>query len=162
MFARSILSLALLLFFFFSFQSLAYAGCNDTASAQFQSLCRIDVTDNMTLIRNIIQGLLVIASVACLVFLVYGGTKWVLSGGDKTKISEARGVLTAAVVGLIVTFLSFFIINVVSAIFGIQGGTIFVLPRLINEKPSLPINTEDKTGGSSGTGEAGNGPNLTQ
>lgn len=138
----------------------AYAEC--VAEGQFQNLCKINATDNMTFIRDAIQVLLVIASLAALFFLLYGGLKWVLSGGDKTKIGEARGMLTAAIVGLIVTFSCFFIISIITTLFGIKGGTIFVLPQLINEKPSLPINTQDKSGNMSGEGSQNIGPGATR
>ena len=54
-----------------------------------------------------------------LVFLIVGGIKWVVSGGDKAKVESARGTIIAAIIGLIIVFLSFFIIQILFNLFGI-------------------------------------------
>lgn len=150
----------LLGFFAFTPSVLAEGLC---PGGQYDALCNVNATDNTTVIRNIINILFVVAVTVALIFLLLGGIKWITSGGDKTKVTEARGTLTAAIVGLMITFLSFFIISVVSFAFGIKGGSIFVIPQLRNEKPSLPINTTNKGGGTStGTGDASGGKGFTQ
>ncbi len=99
----------------------------------FKSLCDINPeSSGNSLIFNIVSILLVLAAIASLFFLIYGGIRWILSGGDKAKVGEARATLTAAVVGLIITFLSFFILNIVLGIFGLDSNTIFKIPRLVN------------------------------
>lgn len=55
-----------------------------------------------------------------LAFLIWGGIQWIQSGGDKAKVQAARMKITYAVIGLIVVFLSFAIISVVSYIFGVD------------------------------------------
>lgn len=135
-----ILSLSFILFSFLvtpSFASLCPAG------SQFTKLCDVDVTDHTTIIRDVINILFVIAGIIALLFLIYGGVRWILSGGDKAKIGEARATLVAAVTGLIITFLAFFIINLVSFFFGLNSGSIFVIPRLTNEKPLPPTNVNN-------------------
>lgn len=102
-------------------------------SGGFSSLCKIDPANNgQSFIMNILQIALVLAALAALAFLIYGGIKWTTSGGDKAKVGEARAMLTAAIVGLIVTFLSFFILSVVTGIFGLDSKSIFTIPRLVN------------------------------
>ncbi len=117
-------------------QSFAVDFC--PAGSQFGNLCGLNIDNNATILSKIIQIILVIAAIASLFFLLFGGIKWIMSGGDKTKVGEARGMLTAAIVGFIITFSSFFILNIVSGFFGLRVGTIFVIPRLTNEVPIPP------------------------
>lgn len=70
---------------------------------------------------NIIPSLLVLAFVVAIIvalaFLVYGGFKWLTSQGDKAAVEGARGTIIAAIIGLVIIFLSFFILNLVGQLF---------------------------------------------
>lgn len=50
-------------------------------------------------------------------YLIYGGLRWILSRGDKEKVEDAKNHIIAAVVGLAVVFLTFFIVNIVFGFF---------------------------------------------
>lgn len=76
----------------------------------------------------------VIAIVIALVFLVYGGVKWILSGGDKAAVESARNTIVAAVVGLVIVFLSYFILNIVLGFFGLSLAALS-LPSLVVTQP---------------------------
>lgn len=104
------------------------------------SLCNLQVDDHAVLIRNIINLLLWSAVMLAIIFVIYGGIKWVLSGGDKAKVDAARGTITFAIIGLTLSFLAFLIINSVLYFFGIQQGSIFVLPTLTNNEVARPQN----------------------
>ena len=90
----------------------------------FGNLCPTDsngVTDQVgPVLRNAIIGILVIAAVVALLFLIWGGFKWITSGGDKAKVQAARETIIAAIVGLIVAFLAYFILTIVLGLFGIS------------------------------------------
>jgi len=60
------------------------------------------------------------AIVFALLVLIYSGWLWMTSAGDKQKIASAKQRMTYALVGLIVVFLSFFIVNFVTGFFGIN------------------------------------------
>lgn len=60
------------------------------------------------------------AIVFALLVLIYSGWLWMTSVGDKQKIASAKQRMTYALVGLIVVFLSFFIVNFVTGFFGIN------------------------------------------
>jgi succinate dehydrogenase hydrophobic anchor subunit len=97
------------------------------------TLCDITSANANTIIQNVIIFIVVIAVIIALVYLLYGGIKWVTSGGDKEKVESARNHITAAIVGLIIVFLAIFIVSVVMTLFGLsyvnleipslQGGT---------------------------------------
>jgi hypothetical protein len=81
----------------------------------------------------IITLLLVVGVLIALIFLIYGGIKWILSGGDKAGVEAARKHIVAAIVGLVIVVAAFFIINVVFTVLGVgsplSGGT-FCIPSL--------------------------------
>lgn len=55
-----------------------------------------------------------------LIFFILGGIQWIISSGDKAKIEAARKRLVYSLIGLVVVFLSYFIINLVSQFFGVK------------------------------------------
>ncbi len=81
-------------------------------------------------IRFIINLLVVIAVIASLVYLIYGGLRWVISGGDKEKVEAARKTVVAAIIGLVVVLLSWVIITVVMQIVTGKALNNFTLPTL--------------------------------
>lgn len=71
------------------------------------------------LIPALIAALLVIGAVVFIFMLLMGGIGWITAGGDKSKIEEARERLTNAMVGILVLFSFFAILNIVECFFGI-------------------------------------------
>lgn len=69
----------------------------------------------------IIQLVFVIGILIAIVFLIYGGIKWVLSGGDKTAVEAARNHIVAAIVGLVIIAGSFVIFSLVFQLLGAQN-----------------------------------------
>lgn len=70
------------------------------------------------IIQWVVAGLLVLVTLAALFFLIWGGISWIMSGGEEEKIAEARSKIVYAILGLIIAFLSFFIVNSVGQAFG--------------------------------------------
>lgn len=84
---------------------------------QFDPLCSITAANFGSLLGNIINIFFLIAVLIALAFLIWGGIKWITSGGDKANVETARNHIIAAVVGLIIVFLSYFILNIVVYMF---------------------------------------------
>lgn len=66
----------------------------------------------------LIQLLFVIGIIIAIVFLIFGGIRWVISGGDKTAVENARNTIVAAIIGLIIIVGAFFIIGLIFQILG--------------------------------------------
>ena len=97
---------------------LAQAGTiNIGAGGQFSALNTITIT---TIISALIVIILVIAALVFLFMLILGGIKYITSGGDKGATEAARSQITAALIGLVIVFAAWAIINLVSAFFGID------------------------------------------
>jgi len=82
-------------------------------------LCKWTSGNLGPIVAGILNAVFIIAIVAALAYLVYGGVKWIISEGDKSKVQDARSHIVAAVIGLIIVFLSYFIINLILQIFGL-------------------------------------------
>ena len=86
-------------------------------AAPFDILCTFGAQNFGGIIGAIINFLFVVAVIIAVIYLLYGGIKWIMSRGDKSQVEEARNHIVAAVVGLIVVFLAFFIINIILSLF---------------------------------------------
>jgi hypothetical protein len=103
------------------------------SGTNYLSLCRLNKDTIDAVIRNSITILFFVATIAALFFLIFGGIRWITSGGDKAGVESARNMIIAAVIGLILTFLSFLIINIVLQLIGLNTVTSGVkLPNLID------------------------------
>lgn len=94
---------------------------NPTAGSamNFNPLCALYAgSDN--LIGNILNIAFIVVVLLALAFLIYGGVKWITSGGDKAGVESARNMIVAALVGLVIAFLSYFILQLVFQLFGLD------------------------------------------
>jgi len=97
----------------------------------FTTLCQIRL-DQGSFLGPFIEFLLIIAIIICLFYLVWGGVRYIMSGGDKGKADQARSSLVAALVGLVIALSAFFIMNLVLSFFGLGLSTLKV-PTLLSK-----------------------------
>ncbi len=64
-----------------------------------------------TVLGAIMQFAFIIAVILALAFIIYGGIRWITSGGDKGGVETARNTIISAIIGLIVVVLAYFVIN---------------------------------------------------
>lgn len=82
----------------------------------------------------IIQLIFIIGVIIAVIFLIYGGIRWILSGGDKSAVEAARNHIIAAIIGLIIVVGAFFIIGLIFQLLG-QNNPVtqgFTIPSLGN------------------------------
>jgi hypothetical protein len=85
-----------------------------------------------------IQLFVLLAGLFMLFFLLWGALDWIMSGGDKEKLSKAQSKLTNAVIGFIILFVALSAFGLITGdILGIMqrgadGSWNFVLPSLGN------------------------------
>lgn len=75
---------------------------------RFENIC-----DVVGVVTSFIIG---IAGAIALVLLIIGGIQYMISGGDKVAVESARGRITASIVGLLIVFGAFLIVNVVGGL----------------------------------------------
>src|SRR3972149_8863832 len=71
------------------------------------------------IVRAAINLVLILAAVVFFFMLVIGGIKWITSGGDKGGTEVARNQITAALVGLVIVFAAWAIMQLIGGLFGI-------------------------------------------
>lgn len=95
---------------------------NACGTGSFSSLCGLTAGNFGSIVGTLIQLVFVVATVFALFYLIYGGFRWLISTGDKGKVTEAREHIIAAIIGLVVIFLAYFIINIILGFF--VGGSL--------------------------------------
>lgn len=60
------------------------------------------------------------AALFALYTLLRGGIQWAASGGDKTKVEQARMRIVYGILGLLLVIGAFFVINLVYGLFGLN------------------------------------------
>lgn len=58
------------------------------------------------IILNIASGVMGLASIACVILLIYGGIIYATAAGDNDKISKAKKVIFWGIIGFLVSFLA--------------------------------------------------------
>jgi len=86
----------------------------------FGKLCNLNANSIGGLVGAAVTFILILAVLIALFFLIYGGIRWITSGGDKAKVDSARQTITAAIIGLIIAFLAFFILSLALSFFGLS------------------------------------------
>lgn len=72
------------------------------------------------MVSGFIKLILVVAGLAFFFILVIGGVKWIISGGDKAHTEGARNQITAALVGLVIVFSAWAILQLINTFFGVN------------------------------------------
>jgi hypothetical protein len=78
---------------------------------------------NITIGQIIAAAITLILIVAAIVFffmLIIGGVRWISSGGDKGQTEAARNQITAALIGLVIIFAAWAIVQLLQALFGVD------------------------------------------
>ena len=77
------------------------------------------INNIISVIRNAIRFVLLVAFVLAFIFLIIGGIRWITAGGDEKAVAGARGMITAALIGLVVVLVSYALIVLVERFFGV-------------------------------------------
>ena len=75
--------------------------------------CPSDLFGNSGVFKQVTNTILYIVGIVAVIMLIIGGIKYVVSGGDAKKVTDAKNTVLYAIIGLIVCFLSFAIVNFV-------------------------------------------------
>ena len=79
--------------------------------------CPEDLFGDTGVFRQVTNTILYIVGIVAVIMLIIGGIKYVISGGDSKKVTDAKNTVLYAIIGLIIAFLAFAIVNfVISAL----------------------------------------------
>jgi len=75
---------------------------------------------NLSIVLNqILPTIMVVASLVCLALLIMGAFSYTTSSGEQEKTQKARKTITYSIIGLVLIFLSYLMVRVISYITGI-------------------------------------------
>ena len=114
----------------FAAPAFAQTTINTCPTGTFKLICNFKASDFGKVVGNVITTLLIIAVIIAIFFLIWGGIKWILSGGDKAKVESARNTIIGGIVGLVLAFLAYFIVTLVAGLFGLNIASL-TLPNLL-------------------------------
>ncbi len=92
---------------------------NDTVKANIQTITGLGERDPRNIAAQIINVILGFLGIIAVVIILLGGFKWMTAGGNEDKTGEAKKLIVAGVIGLLIIIASFAIAS-------------FVLKQLIN------------------------------
>lgn len=88
-----------------------YGACKGTN--EDSGFCKNKDQDVKPLFSKVVDGLMTILGVISIIVLVYGGFRYVTSGGDSNKLSGAKNTILYAIVGIVIALLAYAIVNFV-------------------------------------------------
>ena len=72
------------------------------------------------LITTLINWALIFAGAITLIFFIIGAIQFLTSSGDQKRVESAKKTMTFAIVGIVLIFLSFTIINFIADVTGVS------------------------------------------
>lgn len=71
------------------------------------------------IISALLPYLFVLAGLGLLVYLILGGFQLMASGGDPKAVDSAKGKITGAVIGFLIIFIAYWLVQILQVIFGL-------------------------------------------
>jgi glucose uptake protein GlcU len=79
--------------------------------------CPTNLFGDNGIFKQITNTMLYIIGIIAVVMLIVGGIRYVTSGGDAKKVTDAKNTVLYAIIGLVIAFLAYAIVNfVISAL----------------------------------------------
>lgn len=76
-------------------------------------------TDLGSFVSKSVSAIILVAGLATFMYMVYGGIQWIMSGGDKGKLEEARNKITNGIIGLAIVASAWAVYLLIDYFFGI-------------------------------------------
>lgn len=79
-----------------------------------------------TIISNLLPYIFALAGILLLAYLLYGGFHYMTSRGEPKGVQEARAKITYALIGFVIVFTAYWLVQVAGSILGLPGiGEVF-------------------------------------
>ena len=85
----------------------------DGAQAAQCDGCPSNLFGDTGVFRQVTNTILYIVGIIAVIMLIIGGIRYVVSGGDAKKVTDAKNTVLYAIIGLVICFLAFAIVNFV-------------------------------------------------
>jgi len=91
--------------------------CTSGSSANDTEICKSKDDSADTLISTVVNTLLFVVGALAVVMIIVAGILYTISSGDAGKVAQAKNTMTYSIVGLVVAFCAYAIINWVLDLF---------------------------------------------
>lgn len=79
--------------------------------------CPKDLFGDTGVFKQVTNTILYIVGIIAVIMLIIGGIRYITSGGDAKKVTDAKNTVLYAIIGLVIALLAFAIVNfVISAL----------------------------------------------
>jgi hypothetical protein len=92
-----------------------FPACNGATDSL---VCKNSTTTVQPVLKTVINTLVFLVGIVAVIVMIIGGIMYAVSSGDAGTVTKAKGTITYALVGLIVAFLAYAIVNWVIKNFG--------------------------------------------
>lgn len=94
-------------------QSASAMTLQEGAEAARCDECPSELFGDNGVFKQVTNVILYIVGIIAVIMLIIGGIKYVISGGDAKKVTDAKNTVLYAIIGLVIAFLAFAIVNFV-------------------------------------------------
>ncbi|MBR2726087.1 hypothetical protein IKE87_02365 [Candidatus Saccharibacteria bacterium] len=94
-------------------QNAAAMTLQEGAEAARCDECPSELFGDNGVFKQVTNVILYIVGIIAVIMLIIGGIKYVISGGDAKKVTDAKNTVLYAIIGLVIAFLAFAIVNFV-------------------------------------------------
>jgi len=109
---------------FFAINTPAHAALNSAFPCDPSTGLRCTETSLPQIFRTVINWALAIAFGVAVIYLIYGGFRYITSGGNEESAEKGRGSVVNALIGIVIIVLSYVIVNVVANLVQGNGSSI--------------------------------------
>lgn len=78
--------------------------------------CPRDLFGDTGVFKQVTNTILYIVGIVAVIMLIIGGIRYVISGGDSKKVTDAKNTILYAIIGLVIALLAFAIVNFVVSV----------------------------------------------
>lgn len=104
-------------FFIISYEASAQVKKSVETGMNYAASTGLGTRDLRTIIFSIVNVILGFLAIVAVLIIMYGGFVWMTSKGDPNRVSDAKNILKNAVIGLVIIFLAFSIVQFVFNMF---------------------------------------------
>ncbi len=102
--------------------SVSATSLQDGVNATYVEGMPTDLVGDDGFISKLTSWILLAVGTISVIMLIFGGFRYVISGGDAKKVTDAKNTILYAIIGLIISLLSYAIIRfVISAVTGMTS-----------------------------------------
>ncbi len=98
-------------------QSVSAAELNmsleEGAEAARCDTCPSELFGDTGVFRQVTNTILYFVGIIAVIMLIWGGIRYVISGGDAKKVTDAKNTILYAIIGLVISFLAYAIVQFV-------------------------------------------------